>query len=220
MLPLGWPPRLPWHCPQDRLKTDLPASLELVQLGIRIGQWNGARGHRVGEDLDARGGELGALEARHVVQEAHRRVDGDRRMIPQRSERLVLQRVDAAVELVAAAPVRPTGIYRSEPIRTGDVDVEDRGNRAPDVGDGLGGRLGRRGAGNGRPTVEQLHVGGQRDGHPNETVHGQVGVVVRGRAIDAEVVGVDRAEERVVLAGSGHLVEPRQGRRGSQLKPL
>ena len=25
VLPLGWPPRLPWHCAQDRLKTDLPA---------------------------------------------------------------------------------------------------------------------------------------------------------------------------------------------------
>ena len=206
--------------PARPVEDSLSRRLQRVQLGIRIGQRNGARRHRVREDLHARGRELSALEARHVVQEAHGRFDSDRRMRTKRSQRLVLQGVDAAVELVAPAPIRPAERYRSEAIGTGDVDVEDRGDGAPDVSNGLGGRPGCRGTRNGRPAVEQLHVWRQRNGHANETVHRQVRVVVRGRAVDAEVVGIDRAEERIVFTGGGHLVEPRQGRRGSQLKSL
>ena len=135
-------------------------------------------------------------------------------------ERLVLQRVDAAVELVAAARIRPSRPRRSGAIGTGDAGVEDGRNGAPDVGDGLAGRLRRCRARDLRPAVEQLDVRGQRDRDANEAVLRQVREVVRGRAVDAEVVGVDRAEQRIVDARRRHLRKPCLRRRRGQLEIL
>jgi hypothetical protein len=53
-------------------------------------------------------------------------------MIAERAERLVLQRVDAAVELIAAGQVRPARRRRTDAIGAGDRDIEDRGNRPDD----------------------------------------------------------------------------------------
>ena len=202
------------------VEDDLARRFEGIQDRIGIGQRAGAGRHRVGEQLDARRRELRLLKGSEVVEEARWRVDGGRRMVLQRGERLVLQRVDAAVELVAAAPVRAAVGDRPDAVGAGDLDVEDRGNRAPDVGDGLAGRARRCRARNRRAAVEQLDVRGQRDRDPDQAVLRQVGEVVRGRAVDAKVVGVDRAKERIVDAGRGHLREPRlRGGRG-QLEVL
>ena len=160
------------------------------------------------------------LKRGEVVEEARWRVDGGRRMVLQRRERLVLQRVDAAVELVAAAPVRAAVGDRPAAVRAGNVDVEDRRNRTPDVGDGFAGRTRRCRARNRRAAIEQLDVGRQRDRDPDQSVLGQVGEVVRSGAVDAKVIGIDRAKERIVDAGGGHLRQPRlRGGRG-QLEVL
>ena len=37
VLPLGWPPRLPWHWPQARLKTNLPADSRSFSAGSGSG---------------------------------------------------------------------------------------------------------------------------------------------------------------------------------------
>ena len=141
-------------------------------------------------------------------------------MVAQRAERLVLQRVDAAVELVAAARVRPSRRRGSDAIGARDVDVEDRRSRAPDIGDGLAGRERRCRARHRRPAVEELDVRGQRDRHANQAVLRQVREVVRGRAVDPEVIGVDRAEQRIVDARHGHLRKPCLRGRGGQLEVL
>jgi len=138
----------------------------------------------------------------------------------ERGERLVLQRVDARVELVAAPLVRAPRPGRSSEVGAGDLHVEDRRNRTPHVGDGLRGRQGRGRARNGRPAVEQLHVGRQRDADADEAVLRQVGEVVRGSAVAPEVVGVDGAEERVVDTRAGHPNEARRGRGGGELEAL
>ena len=183
------------------MKTALPAVSRAFRTGSGSGSGLVPAVDGVGQSLHARRRELRALEGRQVVQEARRRVDRDPGMVAQRAERLVLQRVDAAVELVAAARVRPSRRRGSDAIGAGDVDVEDRGNRAPDVGDGLAGRARRCRARDRRPAVEQLDVRRQRDRDANQAVLRQVGEVVRGRAVDAEVIGVDRAEQRIVDAG-------------------
>ena len=141
-------------------------------------------------------------------------------MAAQRREGLVLQRVDAAVELVAAALIRASRPDRAEAVGAGDANVEDRRNGAPDVGDGLARRARRRRARDGRPAVEELYVRGQRNRDANEAVLRQVREVVRGRAVDAEVVGVDRAKQRVVDARRGHRREPSLGGRGRELEAL
>ena len=222
VLPLGWPPRLPWHWAQDAVEDSLARRLERVQDRIGIGQRAGA-GRRSRRRAACTLGEENC--ALWKAARSSRKLAGGSTVIAawsaKRAERLVLQRVDAAVELVAAALVRPAR-RTPAPAPSGPVmlDVEDRGNGAPDVGDGLAGRAGRCRARDRRPAIEQLDVRGQRDRDANQAVLRQVREVVRGRAVDAEVVGVDRAEQRIVDAGRGHLREPRLRRRRGQLEVL
>ena len=56
--------------------------------------------------------------------------------------------------------------------------------------------------------IEELDVRGQRERDANQAVLDQVGEVLRGCAADAEIVGVDRAEQRIVDACRGHLRQP------------
>ena len=190
------------------IEDDLARGFESIEHRIGIGQGAGAGRHRVGEQLDAWRRELRALKGSEVVEEARGRVDGGRRVVPQGGERLVLQRVDAAVELVAAAPVRAAVGGRPHAVRAGDPDIENRGDRAPDVGDGLARRACRCRARNGRRAVEQLDVRGQGDRDPDQAVLRQVGEVMRTCAVDTEVVGIDRAKEWIVDTRRGHLRQP------------
>src|SRR4029077_1764391 len=63
-------------------------------------------------------------------------------------------------------------------------------------------------------------VGRQRDRDPDQSVLGQVGEVVRGGAVDAKVIGIDRAKERIVDTGRGHLRQARLRGGRSQLEVL
>src|SRR5256885_1274046 len=137
-----------------------------------------------------------------------------------RGQRLRLQRVEAAVELVAPVLVRTSWPTWRDAIGSGDLDIENRGHRAPDVGNGLIGRPRRRRAGNRRAAVEELDVRWQRDRDSNEAVLRQIREVVRGCAIDAEIISVYRARQRIVDTGRGHLVEPRLSGRRGQLEVL
>lgn len=115
-------------------------------------------------------------------------------MVAQRAERLVLQRVDAAVELVSATLILTSRRAGSGIIGAGDVGVQDRGNRAPDVGGDLAGRQRRCRARHCGSAIEELDVRGKRDGDANEAVLSQVREVMRGRTVATEVVGIDRAK--------------------------
>ena len=114
VLPLGWPPvavALAAGPVEDRLARRFQG----VQGGIGIGQRARAGGHRVGQGLTLGEENCVVLEGCQVVQESRRRVERDPGMTAQRGERLVLQRVDAAVELVATALVRAAGETGSTP---------------------------------------------------------------------------------------------------------
>ena len=74
-----------------------------------------------------------------------------------RAERLVLQRVDAAVELVAAAPVGPTGIDRSGTI-SGPVMLTLKIEGTERQTSATVSEVGRAVADRRQPAVEQLHV--------------------------------------------------------------
>ena len=201
---------------EDRLAGRLQGS----QHGIGVRQRACSSRYGVRQGLHAQGGELRLLEGRQVVQEARRGIGRCPRMATQRCERLVLQRVDAAVELVTAALVRPSRRRGSYAIGASDADVKDRRGRSPDIGDGLAGRERRCRARDRRAAVEELYVRGQRDRDANKAELRQVREVVRRGAVDAEVIGVDRAEQRIVDARHGHLRKPcLRGRRG-QLEVL
>ena len=178
----------------------LARHFQRAQDRIWIRQWRRPCADGVGQSLHARRRELRALEGRQVVKEARRWVDRDPRMSAQRAQRLGLQSVKAAVQLVAAILVRSSRRSRTDAIGAGDVGVEDRRNGASDVGDGLGGRQGRRGAWNRRAAVEEFDVRGQWDRHAYQAVLEQARVVVRRRAVATEVIGVDRPEQGIVDA--------------------
>src|SRR5690349_15768366 len=115
-----------------------------------------------------------------------------------RGERLRLQRVEAAVKLVPAAWIWPAQRRRSGAIGARDFGVEYRGNGTPDVGDRSVGRASRCRAGHFRAAVEELDVRRQRDRDANQAVLCEVGEVVRSSAVDAEIIRVDRAKQRIV----------------------
>ena len=112
----------------------------------------------------------------------------------QRSQRLLLQRPEAAIELIAARLVRSArpGIARRR-VRSASTFFT-LGHRAPDVdrrlvdGAFVAGSISRM-------------FGGQRETYADQAVLSQVAVIARLLAVDAEVVGVDRTEQRVVRVG-------------------
>ena len=136
------------------------------------------------------------------------------------AQRLVLQRVDAAVELITSPRVRASGRRGIDAIGAGDGDIADRGHGAPDVGDRFAGRARRGRARHRRPAVEKLDVCGQRDRDANQAVLCQVREIVCGRSVDAEIIGIDGAEEWIVNAGRDHLRKPSLRRRRRQLEVL
>src|SRR3954453_13441139 len=76
-------------------------------------------------------------------------------------------------------------------VRSGERDVVDRRNGAPDVHKGFGGGL----VGGG---VDQFHIWGKRESNPDESVSAKGREVRRARAMYPEIVRVDRAEEWIV----------------------
>src|ERR1051326_4926051 len=111
-------------------------------------------------------------------------------MVDEGPERLILERGDSRVQLVAASGIRPAR-HEDVAIGPGERDVVDGRNGAPDVYERFGGRLVRSG-------VDELDIGGQRQSDPDEPVPAERGEVIGLRAMYAEVVGVDWPEKRIV----------------------
>ena len=111
---------------------------------IGVGQRCDARGDGVGERRHTGAAEQGQLERGEVVQ----RPLGGRLLhlgvVDEGRQRLILKCADTGVQLVTAAGVRPAR-HEDVTIGSGQRDVVDGGNGAPDVDERFGGWLVRRG---------------------------------------------------------------------------
>ena len=184
---------------------------ELGQLTVWIRERCRARDDGVGQRVNARRREQCLLEGREIIEHVGRRLDRDLRVRDERSACLFLQRPEPRIVLIAALTIRSDGIEahdwytrgwrpdRRHAIGTGDRDIVHRHNRSPEINERLISRCAlhriRRGT-CGR--VDQPDVGRQRHRDANQPVLHQVREVGRPVAVDAEVVGVDRPEERIV----------------------
>ena len=112
------------------------------------------------------------------------------RVTEQRTQCLLLQREKSSIELKAAGLIRCAG-PGIESVGASELHVRHAGDHAPDVDRSL---IRWRVAGR----VDQPDVRGQREDDSDQTVLSQVAIVRRLFAVDAEVVGVDRPEQRIV----------------------
>ena len=149
-----------------------------------------SRADGVGEILDLRAREQRALKGRQIVEHTLRGDALDLRVIHECAERLFLQRTDPRVKLVAAEDIRPTRPWIAA-ARSAECHVQHRRHAAPDVDRGVGRRLVGRG-------IDQPDVGRQRKDDADEAVLPQVAVVAGPIAIDQEVVGINRPEQRII----------------------
>ena len=114
------------------------------------------------------------------------------RVVGQGTESLLLERRDPSVELIPARVVRPArpGVRAVRPRQRHVVDAR---HGAPHIHE----RLAREAIGGG---VDEPDIGRQREDDPDQAVLAKVAVVVGALAVDPEVVGIDRPEQRVVRA--------------------
>ena len=169
------------------------------------------------------------MKGRQVVEHAFRRFHAHLRVRKQRAARLFLQRGKARIVLVPAPSIRTVRIlseYRNawnagRPDRIHivwprDRDVEDWHDGTPEID--LGFVRGLTGG-----WINETDIRGQGHRHAHEPVLHQVGEVARLITVDAKVVRVHRAEERiirvrVVLSFSEQPFEARPGSGRRQLE--
>ena len=117
----------------------------------------------------------------------------DLRVVHQRTERLLLERGRAGVQLIPALLIR-TARPGDATIRASERHIIHRGHAAPHVHERLvGGRVRRR--------IDQFHIRRQRKSDPDETVLPQIAEIAGTVAIGAEIVRVDRPKQRIVGVG-------------------
>jgi hypothetical protein len=137
--------------------------------------------------------EQDLLERREIVEDLQRRQRGRLRMANERSECLLLQRAEPAIQLVSTCGVRAAR-PRVCVVETGQLDVVDGRNHTPDIHQRFARwRVRRR--------VDQPDVRRQRKCDPNQAVLAQVAEITCRHPVRAEVIGIDRPEERVVGLG-------------------
>ena len=168
----------------------LALGLQLVEGRIRIGQGKGPVADGVGERPNAVVREQHALKRRQVVEEPLRRHVLNLGVRLERPEGLLLEIGEPAVQLVTTSWVRAAEPWVFEVI-TRQLDVIDGGNHPPHVDAALTRRqVGRR--------IDEPDVRRQIERDPNQAVLPQIAEIVGVLAVRAEVVGVDRPEQRIV----------------------
>jgi hypothetical protein len=176
--------------------------LELAQRRIGIRKRADA-GDRICKLLHRRRRKERLLKSREIIEEALGWLRRHLRMRNEGAPSLLLQRAKPPIMLVSTLPVwserilsenrcphvrRPDRIHR---VGASDRDVGYRHDGAPQIDERLVRRTTCR-------RIDHLDVVRKRHRDPNEPVLDQVRVVARVVAVDAEVVGVDRPEERIV----------------------
>ena len=161
------------------------------RIGIR--QRHGACADGVSQDAHSMIGEQHALERRQIVQQLWRRDVLDLGVVRERAQRLLLECRDAGVQLVAALLVRAAQPCDAI-IRASEGDIVDRRHAPPHVHERLGRRRVRR-------WIDQPDIRRQREGDPDETVLPQIAEITGTVAVGAEIIGVDRPEQRIVGIG-------------------
>ena len=157
---------------------------------VGIGQERRSRANAIGELFDLRTGEQGPLKRRQIVEHALGGGLLRLRMVDERTKRLLLQRADARIELVATEDIWLTqpGVAGARPA---ERHVQHRRHAAPDVDVGFG-------RWEIRHRIDQPDIGRQGKLDADQAIDPQIDEVMGLFAVDAEVIGIDGPEERVV----------------------
>ena len=186
-------PGPPWHWPQARSNTVFPCCSSAREPAIGIRQRHGALTHRVRQGANTFVGEQHALERRQIVEQPLRRRLKDLRVIGQRRQRLLLERRESCVQLIATGVVR-SARPQDAVVRAGERDIVHGGNASPHVDFRLRRRqIGRR--------IDEPDVGRQRERDPDEAVLAKIAEIAGALAVGPEVIRVDRPEQRIVGIG-------------------
>ena len=200
-----------------RWKTCLPCCSSAFSGGSESGSGNVPARTASDSAADPLVREEQPLERAQVVEDALGNGVLHLRVRDQGPMRLLLERSEAGIQLIAAGRI---GVAepRVLPVIAGERHVVDAGHHAPDVDEGFA-RHETRGR------VHELHVLRQRQGDADETVFPQIAEVVSGLAAGAEIIRVDGAKERVVriaieMAAELQELEPRFHVRGRELEAV
>ena len=155
------------------------------------------------------------LKRGQIVEQPLRRRVLNLSVIGERTERLLLERRDTAVELISTEDVRAAW-PRIDTVRSGEGDVVHRRHAPPHIYE----RLGRRGVGR---RIDEPDVRRQRKGDPDQPVLAEIAEIGGVVAVGPEVVCVDRPKQRVVgirvaLAPDLQALEPGLGVGGRELE--
>ena len=183
-------PGPPWHWAQARSNTTLPCSSR--RLSGPSGSGKGVVPSRIGvrQGANTMVGEQHSLKRSQVVEKPLRRCILDLGVIGERTERLLLKRRHAGVQLVSAGRVR-SAWPRIDAVRAREGHVVDGGNAPPEVHERLGRRRARRG-------IDELDVRGQGESDPDQAVLAKVAEIARALAVRPEIVRVDRPKQGIV----------------------
>lgn len=180
------------------LEHDFAFLLERVEPRIRIRQRSRALSDGVGHGANTMVREQHPLKRRQIVEQLLRGRVLNPRVIGERTERLLLERREPAVQLISTELVRAAW-PRIDIVRSREGHVVHRRHAPPHVHE----RLGRRRVGQG---IDEPDIRRQREGDPDETVLAEIAEITGALAIGPEVVCVERPKQRVV--GSRIAPEP------------